>query len=413
MKPVLFYVDDEPHNLVVLEAACPDEWEVHTFESGMAALEKLDVIKPHVIITDQRMPGMTGVQFLEVARKIQPDAIRIIVTGYSDEDLVVQSVRKAQIFDYLKKPWDVDDLLASIERGIEYYNANQEKKRLEEELLRREQELRETNTQLTHALRDLELARRKEAEIRKELECWVPPFVLWAIQDAPLAQSMKRDIVAIAFDIVDSSRLHNIEFNGRPLRGHVIQLFSESVLRHGGWRESHSGDSAYGHFGLAGDGENAAESAFAAAREFRVAMENLSDVCGVKVECGISLHIARACPVFIHTVHLNTPRGPITQKSFDTSSADVDLLHRMEKLVHTLPGTNIVMSQAFMERLKHPPADAVAIGSHRFQGQTRSVDLFVLAGEETRAEDVEKLKDRSQSQSQSKPGDSTGEDSAA
>jgi DNA-binding NtrC family response regulator len=129
MKPVIFYIDDEPHNLTVFEASMPDEWEICVFDNPMAAIDQLDIKKPWVVVSDQRMPSMTGVQFLEIVKKILPDSLRIIVTGYSDEELVVESVRKAQVFDYLKKPWDLNELISGLKRAIEYYvNASEAKK---------------------------------------------------------------------------------------------------------------------------------------------------------------------------------------------------------------------------------------------------------------------------------------------
>ncbi len=392
MKPAIIYIDDEPQNLVVFEAACPEDWSLYVFDNAAQALEALDKINPHVIVSDQRMPGMNGVQFLEIAKRIVPNAIRIIVTGYSDEDLVVQSVRKAQIFDYVKKPWDVDDLLASLRRAIDLFNANAESRRLQEELKVREKELSETNVSLLSALRDLELAKLKESKMREELECWVPPFVLWSIRGQESTFGNTPDLVGIAMDIINSSRLHDMTFEGRLIRGQIIQIFTEAVLRHGGWRESHSGDSAYGHFGLLEERENPSESALAAAHEFRAGLKSLSEISGVQVECGISLHIARKCPIQLHTVHLNTPRGPITQKSFDTSSVDIDLLHRMEKLVHQLPGSNIVMSKTFAESLRTIPVNAGSIGSHLFVGQKDPVELLLIPSYYVKDQDLSNIR---------------------
>ncbi len=109
-KPIIFYVDDEPNNLTVFESSLPEEWDVKVFDNPLVALEALEKVRPAVIVTDQRMPQISGVRFLELARKINDDAIRIVCTGYSDENLIIQSVRSAQIFDYITKPWDADDL---------------------------------------------------------------------------------------------------------------------------------------------------------------------------------------------------------------------------------------------------------------------------------------------------------------
>ena len=399
MRPLIFYVDDEPHNLVVFEAACPDDWDVRTFDSPGKALDALDHLRPQVIVSDQRMPGLSGVQFLEIARRLQPDAVRIIVTGFSDEDLVVESVRRAKVFDYIKKPWEVDDLLASLTRALEFQKAQAEARAFQDALKIREGELSLANASLTDALKDLELARNKETRLRQELECWVPPFVLVALQDQGLLAGAARDVVGIAFDIVGSGALHGVTVGGRPIRNQVIQVFSEAIMRHGGWRESHSGDSAYGHFGLASGAPDPlaqpAESSLAAAHEFRTALKSLSDISGSQVECGIALHVARGCRLHIHSVQLNTPYGPVTQKSFDTSSADVDLLHRMEKLVHQLPGSNIVMSQQFVEALKARPANMVELGRFAFAGQPDPVGLFLIPSYFAQETDVALLRTKS------------------
>ncbi len=385
MKPVLFFVDDEPHNLTVFEAAMPSEWDVKTFDDPLKALEALERSVPCVIVSDQRMPGITGVRFLELARKLHPNAIRIIVTGYSEEDLVVESVRKAQIFDYIKKPWEPDELLASLTRAMEFYRANEESRRLTEEIKARNLELEATT-------KALEEAKTREEKFRKELECWVPPFVLRYLENGQERLPIKRDIVGIAFDIIASSGIHNKEVSGRPLRSLVIQAFSESLIRHGGWRESHAGDSAYGHFGLMETANNPYEAAFAAAREFRVALKSITDVHGIEIECGVALHVARGCQVDIHQVQLQTAAGSVTQKSFDTSSIEIDLLHRMEKLVHQLPGTNIVMSGDFIRSLRNPPDTAKPLGDFKFKGQDKPVELHVFPSNRVKPEDLDKVR---------------------
>lgn len=391
MTPVVVYVDDEPHNLVVFEAALPPEWKVITYDSPVQALQALDEIVPSIIVSDQRMPGMNGVQFLELSCKIHPNAVRIMVTGYSDEDLVVESVRKAHIFDYIRKPWDVGDLVASLTRAFEFFESAERARRLQEKLRHRELELMDQNTRLTSVLNELETAKRHESELRQELECWVPPFVLRALRDKAVKFPITRDITCITYDIVNSSRLHPYQANGRPLRGQVIQLFSEAIIRHGGWRESSAGDSAYGHFGLFQERENPADAALAVAREFRVAVSNLAAMTGVPFECGIALHVARNALVDIHSVHIQTPDGTMTQKSFDTTSPDIDLLHRMEKKVHGLPGSNIILSRAFLDALKNPPAQVQAIGTHTFPGHANPVELFLLPSEEVNGDHLASL----------------------
>ena len=73
MKPMILYVDDEPMNLTVFEAALPSDWDVKTFRSPLKAFEALESLAPWVIVSDQRMPDLTGVRFLELSKKFHPN----------------------------------------------------------------------------------------------------------------------------------------------------------------------------------------------------------------------------------------------------------------------------------------------------------------------------------------------------
>lgn len=377
-KPIIVYVDDEPNNLAVFEAALPDDWDIITFDSPTAALAKIDELNPWVVVSDQRMPGMKGIDFLEIVKKLVPKAFRIIVTGFSDEDLVVESVRKAQVSDYIRKPWDVDQLEQSMRKVINGYLEQREKERVYEALARKTLELEDQARDLKQAKTELEIAALRETDMRREIECWVPPFVLWAVKHRDITFPMKKDLVGVTFDIVGSSDIHDTTIGGKPVRSRILEVFSESILRNGGWRESHAGDSAYAHFGLLGTNIDPFEAAMSAAREFRVALRGISQQLDKPIECGIALHFAKEVLVDVHTIQLQTPNGIVTQKSFDTTSSDIDLLHRIEKLVHTLPGSNIIMTQEFARRLKNQPAGLRDLGFVAIRGQKQPVSLSML-----------------------------------
>ena len=114
-RPILLAVDDDVH---VLEAVVQDlrrqygnEYRVMRAASGQAALDTLAQIKAReepvaLIVSDQRMPGMTGVEFLERARLIYPDARRVLLTAYADTEAAIQAINTARIHYYLAKPWD-------------------------------------------------------------------------------------------------------------------------------------------------------------------------------------------------------------------------------------------------------------------------------------------------------------------
>ncbi len=120
-KITILYVDDEENNLFSFKAVFRIKYNVLTALSGDEALEILSKRQVHVIITDQRMPEMTGVEFLEKVLEKYPDPIRVLLTGYADMGAVVDAVNKGKIFHYLAKPWDEKELDFTIKKAYEKY----------------------------------------------------------------------------------------------------------------------------------------------------------------------------------------------------------------------------------------------------------------------------------------------------
>jgi DNA-binding NtrC family response regulator len=107
----LLIVDDEAHVLSALNRLLRREgYRVLTANSGHEGLELLSTNAVQVIISDQRMPGMSGSEFLNIVKDLYPDTIRIVLSGFADLDAVTDSVNRGAVFKFLTKPWD-DDLL--------------------------------------------------------------------------------------------------------------------------------------------------------------------------------------------------------------------------------------------------------------------------------------------------------------
>ncbi|MFI5140680.1 MAG: response regulator [Sphingobacteriales bacterium] len=120
-KITVLYVDDEENNLFSFKATFRIKYQVLTAISGDEALKILGSNQVHVIITDQRMPEMTGVEFLEKVLEKFPDPMRILLTGYADMEAVVDAVNKGKIFHYLTKPWKEEELDLAINRAYEKF----------------------------------------------------------------------------------------------------------------------------------------------------------------------------------------------------------------------------------------------------------------------------------------------------
>jgi response regulator RpfG family c-di-GMP phosphodiesterase len=133
-KISILYVDDEENNLFSFKATFRIKYQVFTAISGDEALKILDTKPIQIIITDQRMPEMTGVEFLEKVLEKYPDPMRILLTGYADMGAVVDAVNKGKIFHYLAKPWNEEELDLTINRAYDKYKEKIELKVLNEKL---------------------------------------------------------------------------------------------------------------------------------------------------------------------------------------------------------------------------------------------------------------------------------------
>lgn len=118
LKPNILYVDDEKTNRLLFKSVFENDYNVVIANSGKEGLGILNQQRIEVIITDQRMPQMTGVEFLQEAIKMQPSTYRIILTAYSEHDVLKDAVNKGEIFKYLQKPWKKEDLKPIIDQAL-------------------------------------------------------------------------------------------------------------------------------------------------------------------------------------------------------------------------------------------------------------------------------------------------------
>ncbi len=129
----ILYVDDEEDNLMAFKAVFRRHYEITTALSGQQALEILESHQPHIIIVDQRMPGMTGASLLEQVREKYPDIIRMILTGYSDIKAIIQAINNGKIYHYMTKPWDFDKVKVVLDNALETYELRKKNAELEKE----------------------------------------------------------------------------------------------------------------------------------------------------------------------------------------------------------------------------------------------------------------------------------------
>ena len=142
----VLYVDDEENNLQAFKASFRRYFNIYT---ALSVEEGKKVLKEHeiqVLITDQRMPGALGTELLAEAVLAYPDQIRILLTGYSDIEAIKDAINRGQIYQYLQKPWNDDELRQTIENAFAVYTLKKRQKDLNDQLLL-------TNEQLEFMLR--------------------------------------------------------------------------------------------------------------------------------------------------------------------------------------------------------------------------------------------------------------------
>ncbi|MDR6944450.1 response regulator [Mucilaginibacter pocheonensis] len=126
----VLYVDDEINNLNSFKAAFRRDFNIYTASSAAEGRKILDGNEIGVIISDQRMPVTTGIEFLESILHAYPDTIRILLTGFSDINAVIDAINRGQVYRYLVKPWQNDELKIHIQNAIEIYDLRKQNKEL-------------------------------------------------------------------------------------------------------------------------------------------------------------------------------------------------------------------------------------------------------------------------------------------
>jgi signal transduction histidine kinase/FixJ family two-component response regulator len=130
----LLYVDDEPDNLRIFELSFERDFSILTAETGEQGLRVLNQNPVAVVLSDYRMPGMTGVEFLSRAREIDPNVVRILVTAYGDAETLGDAINDGRIYKFIAKPWEPEDMGLTIRRAIEAYALAREREGLLDEL---------------------------------------------------------------------------------------------------------------------------------------------------------------------------------------------------------------------------------------------------------------------------------------
>ncbi len=152
-KIKVLYIDDEQNNLTAFKAGFRRKYHIFTASSAAEGMGVLNNEEVHVIIADQRMPQSTGVEFFHIVRKAHPHPIRILLTGYTDAEAIIDAINKGEIYRYIKKPWDEFELHNAIQNAYDIYVTRRQLKNKITELEKTNDELNRFVYSTSHDLR--------------------------------------------------------------------------------------------------------------------------------------------------------------------------------------------------------------------------------------------------------------------
>ncbi len=214
--PPILYIDDEQDNLTVFYSTFRRDFKVYLANSGQEGLEIMEKIKVHLVIADQRMPEMTGIEFLEIIKLKYPECIRMVLTGYTDVEAIIQAINKGRVYRYVTKPWNKDDLRLTIDHALETYKLKQQNRKLfadleeanqtlEKKVIERTRKIESQKREITDSIQYASRIQRALLPPEDELDALLPSyFILNKPRDIVsgdyywLAQKNDKVIVAVA-----------------------------------------------------------------------------------------------------------------------------------------------------------------------------------------------------------------------
>ena len=277
MPATVLLVDDEPRVLDALEALLAMEHRILRADRPEIALGYLREQDVAVVLSDQRMAGLTGTELLTRSREVAPDAVRILLTAFTDTDALMASINAAGVYHFLLKPWDPNELRHVVGRAVEHHRLCRERETLLRALGAKNAELEQTLQHLRDAQDDL----IREASVRSQLQRYVSPrLVDLAIANPGILELPGdwREATVLFADIRGFSRL--IEATPAPM---VIQLLNEYfaemievIFRHQGTVEQLVGDEIVALFGVPEPGADVALRAVRAGADMVEAVRRLA-----------------------------------------------------------------------------------------------------------------------------------------
>jgi class 3 adenylate cyclase len=276
-ETAVLVVDDEPRVLDSLEALLAMEYRVVRADRPDRALEILGREEIALVLSDQRMPGMTGTELLTRSLDVSPETVRVLLTAFTDADALMASINAANIYHFILKPWDPTELLHTVRRGVERHRLARERTALLRDLAAKNRDLQTT----LHDLRAAQERVVREAAVRAQLQRYVSPRLVDLALENPTLLELAgdwREATVLFADIRGFTRL--VERTPAPTVIRLLdQYFSamiDVIFQHQGTVEQLVGDEIVALFGVTEGSHDAAPRAVRTAVDMVRAVEILS-----------------------------------------------------------------------------------------------------------------------------------------
>lgn len=354
-KPNILYLDDEVHNLEAFVAAFRRYYNIFTANSGKIALEILREERVALIITDQKMPEMTGIRFFEEINDKYPDITRILLTGYSDVDDVIKAINNTRIFKYITKPWDEREFKQNIDLGIKLYDLTIE------------------THDIIKQMHNESLIQNKTLDLLRK---YVPPSVI----DGMLLQEKNdlfagelRNITVFFLDIQSLSKLTSTKASEQVL-GYLNDYFKtivQAIEINKGTVDKFVGSKILCLFGAPisyiDNAKNAVYCALNIINKLKDFNEKYRDKLGCEITIGIAINLGE---VVIGNI------GSEEHISYTAIGDTVNTASRMVEVTKTLPNS-VIVGKSVYESVKDYVV-AESLGEIKFRGKENSVELYKI-----------------------------------
>ncbi len=323
----ILYVDDEEQNLTSFRAAFRRHFTVHTAISAREGLRIIRETPIHLIVTDQRMPEMTGVQFLEAVIPECPDAVRMILTGFSDIDAIIKAINSGRVYRYITKPWNETELKMTLDAALEFYALQSRNKRL---LLELHQKVAE------------------QERLVRLFQKYIPERVLEELmarpEGMPLLEAEQRIVSVLFVDIRDFTALAE-----RLEPSMVVELLNDffsfitsCVRLHNGTVNKFVGDGMLALFGAPvsyiGNQENAVSAALAIRHGMGEFNNKYRSILGQDLTIGIGINTGE---VIVGNI------GSEDRVDYTAIGDTVNVASRIEALTKTIPNAILISESTY------------------------------------------------------------------